>query len=418
MHIILGLFTIGISSLVFGNSEYVRGFNLTEIGNFKYDAAESGEQTAAQNRVDELFALGVRQINLIPRAVMRNPRGVELSPMTPPGDRPQERKRYQRFMNYLHAKGMKVGIRPIFLVVDAQGNTPYIEVLPNGDKKIWWHGNIQPADPNAWFESFKTYLDIYLLIAKLGRADEFTLAAELYSMTVGIEDQWLAHPHGFPGRWLSILNYVRGQLPNTKLMYDVNFTDDKIQTGSLAEFGGELARWRYRLVDLAHPQNEAENLIWKDLVGFWSGLDGIGVDIYRSLATKEQQIPNDYSELVSVLTQTAERYASQIDNTVVQIESVIGKQVPIWFKEVGFRSVEKGFIDPFTYAGPGTLNISHQAAAYEAMFRAFWEPGWDWFRGIVFWDASVSPGLHGSSDKGFSPIGKQETETVIRRYFN
>lgn len=416
---IIGLFISGLfwPGLVWGNADYVRGFNLTEIGSFRYDAQDAGAKTEAQNRVDALYDLGVRQINLVPRAIMRNPRGVELIPITTPSERPEERRRYLRLMSYVHSKGMKVGVRPIFLVVDAQGNTPYIETLPNGEKWIWWHGNIQPGDPNAWFESYKTYLDIYMNIAKLGKADEFTLGAELYSMTVGIEDQWLAHPHGFPGRWLALLTYLKGHLPQAALMYDINFTDDKIQAGSLTEFGGELARWRYRIVDLANPQNESENLIWRDLVNFWSKLDGIGIDVYRSLATKQQAIPTDYSALVEMLTDTASRYASQIDNAIVQIESITGKSTPVWFKEVGYRSVEKGFIDPFTYSGTGKLDVSHQAAAYEAIFRAFWEPGWEWFNGFVFWDASVAPALHGGSDIGFSPLGKSATEGVIRRYF-
>jgi len=400
-------------------AEPVRGFSLTEIDVHKYDALEgSNDKSEAQQVVDQLYNLGVRQINLSPRAVMTHPKKSELVPMTPPDDRAAERRRYLRFINYIHSKGMAVGIRPIFFVVDQHGKTPYVEELSSGEKKIWWHGNIQPEDPNAWFESYKTYLDLYLPVAKIGKVEEFTIGAELYSMTVGIEDQWKKFPYGFPGRWLELLNYVRGKLlPTCRIMYDINFTDDKVEAGGLEQFGGEFARWRYRIVDLANPTSPEENKIWKNLVDFWRGLDAVGIDMYRSLATKTQQTPNRYDDLVGTLQQTSDRYASQIDNALFEIENTVGKKKELILKEIGYRSVEKGFVDPFVYAGVGTLSLEHQAAAYEAIFRSFWKQKWEWFRGIVFWDASVDKKLQGPKDIGFSPIGKEMTEQVLKTYF-
>jgi hypothetical protein len=76
---------------------------------------------------------------------------------------------------------------------------------------------------------------------------------------------------------------------------------------------------------------------------------------------------------------------------------------PVIFKELGFRSVELGFIDPFAYAGSGDVSIQHQAAAYEAYFRSFWEPNWSWFQGLNFWEISLDPSKEGPQDNGFSP---------------
>jgi hypothetical protein len=399
----------------------VAGFTLTEIGDHLYDAStDPAHPTEAQQIVDKLYALGVRHINLSPRAHMTDPRGSTLVPYTPSGPaRSDERRRYLNLMRYIHGKGMTVGIRPIFFVEDANGNVPYRETLADGTVKVWWHGNIQPSNPNAWFESFRTYLDIYMAIAKVGQADEFTLGAELYSMTVGIEDQWLAYPYGFPGRWLELLRYARTQLgARTRIMYDINFTDDKIAGGQLDEFGGEFARWRYRLVDLANPSDPAQRQIWQDLVDFWNGLDAVGIDMYRSLVpARDTPLPPTYDGLVDLLNQGAGQYASQIDNAMFQIMGVTGTQKSLIFKEVGFKSVDHGFFDPFVYSGAGALNVEHQAAAFDATFQSFWTPGWDWFGGIVFWDASVDPALHGANDLGFSPIGKAQTENVLKRYF-
>ncbi len=392
-----------------GSSGYARGMSLTEIDDFKYDAsADPSIQTAAQKTVDALYELGVRQINLTPRARMTDPRGSELTPYTPPAQRAQERQRYGRLISYIHSKGMSVGIRPIFFVVGPDGKTPYVEILPDGTSKNWWHGNIQPHDPNRWFESFKTYLDSYLLIAKANRVEEFTLGAELYSMTVGVEDQWKEYPYGFPAQWLTLLRYAKSQLsPGTRVMYDINFTDDKVAGGDLDRFGGEFERWRYRIVDLRD----------RSLIAFWTELDAVGIDLYRSLATADQVLPASHEALVASLQEASDRYASQIDNALFQIQNTTGVSKDLILKEVGFRSVTRGFVDPFTYAGSGELNIDHQAAAYEAMFNSFWTPGWDWFKGVVLWDTSVNPAMHGPNDIGFSPLGKAATENVLKKFY-
>ena len=197
-------------------------------------------------------------------------------------------------------------------------------------------------------------------------------------------------------------------------MYDINFTDDVISASGITESGGELARWRYRLVDLYDPTNQD----WLEMQRFWLALDAIGIDMYRSLATESAVIPLDYDELVKLLSETSQRYATQLDNTAFDIEVTLNVKKPYILKEIGYRSVDRGFIRPFEYAGSGgALNIMHQAAAYEAIFSTFWAPGWEWFEGIVWWDVSVSPALHGPLDVGFSPLGKKMTEQVIGSYF-
>jgi hypothetical protein len=396
--------------------------NLTEIGGFNYDANDPGQpKTPAQIAVDQMRTIGVRHIVLNPRAMMNDPRGSNIIPMTGSQDRAAERVRYKKLIDYIHAQGMTVGIRPIFFVIGPDGSFPYIEILPNGEKKIWWHGNIQPRDPDAWFQSFKNYLDIYMLIAKINKVEEFTIGAELYSMTVGIEDQWTKQQFGFPSQWLSLLRYTRGKLgKNVRLMYDVNFTDDSNDTaGSAGASGGELERWRYRLVDLARPTNPKEAEIWNDLVSFWKELDAIGIDMYRSLASPTDKVPAKYDDLVKLLRVRADAYAGQLDSAIVEIDATINHRSRIMMKEVGFRSATNAFVDPFNYAtGKGTPNIDHQAAAYEAVLKAFWSPSFPWFFGATFWDVSANPSLKGAMDTGFSPLDKAHTESVLKAFFD
>ena len=240
-------------------------------------------------------------------------------------------------------------------------------------------------------------------------------------MTVGIEDQWKEHPFGFPKRWLELLRYVRSKLGSkVRIMYDINFTDDSVSTsGNLSALGGELERWRYRIVDLANPENDAELETWQNLVSFWKELDAIGIDMYRSLAGKKDIIPTEYNELVDFLQVRADEYALQMDTALAEIEFTIDSTQMMIFKEAGFRSVDKGFINPFEYeTGAGEYNEEHQAASYEALRRAFWQPGFHWFQGASFWDVSVSPMRNsGPGNTGFSPVGKPLTTRVLREIF-
>jgi len=420
LYLLIGIL-IGMQNSFADTKTWVRGMNLTEQGDFHYDAANGPEKTPAQIAVDQIQQLGANHIVLNPRATMNDPKGNDIFPMTSVGARSEERSRYKRLIDYIHSKGMTVGIRPIFFVVKPDGTFPYVETLPDGSKKIWWHGNIQPNDPNHWFESFKSYLDIYLLMAKLNHVEEFTLGAELYSMTVGIEDQWETYPFGFPGRWMDLLHYARKKLDSkTRIMYDINFTDDSVNSGGINASGGEFERWRYRLVDLANPTDEKQKQIWQDLVNFWSELDAIGIDMYRSLASKTDIIPPLLNDLIPFLQTRSDEFAGQMDTAVAAIDGVTGKSSKIFFKEVGFRSMEGSFIDPFNYEnGIGKYNEMHQAGAFSALFRSFWKPNFSWFNGGVFWDVSVDPVRNiGAGDTGFSPIGKPQTEKVIQEIFS
>lgn len=398
----------------------VKGFTLTEIGSHVYDASlDAAAKTEAQLIVDRLFEMGVRHINLSPRATMNDPRQSFVVPMVPAELASDERARYLRLIQYIKSKGMSVGIRPIFFVIDANGNIPFIEILPSGGEKVWWHGNIQPADPVAWFASFGTYLERYMEIANAGQIEEFTIGAELQSLTVGIgQSEWATNPFGFPGEWLKLLARARQLLPaTTRVMYDINYTDDEIFSSGVAEFGGELIVWRQRLVDFASPADPGLNQNWKDLVDFWKSLDAVGIDMYRSLAQEGDVIPTEYAALLQLLRNNASVFAAQIDELLGKIALVTAVKKDVVIKELGFRSVEKGFIEPFNYAGPGILNIAHQAAAFESVLSTFQSPRYEWFKGVVFWDASVDLDRHGPLDSGFSPVGKDLTEAVLRRFF-
>jgi hypothetical protein len=417
-----------LSSTAFADSNVqFKGFNLTELDGFVYEANLSAqndsEKTNAQIAVDEMKRLGANTVVLNPKAFMTSCKSnvVEFNTYI---TRYHKNLRgmisnYKNLIRYIKSQGMKVGIRPnLYLVEDLEN----LNIIMSG----CWHGNIKPSDPNAWFQSFNSYVVSLAKNFKNDGIDQFTIGAELYSVTVGIEDQWKEYPYGFPAQWNEILRNVRAEIPNAVIMYDINFTDQKAGSGGIGRLGGELERWRYRLVDLA-PSNkpnlgEDQRKIWEELVAFWSGLDAIGIDMYRSLATNKDKasLPKDYDQLVNVLASKAGEYAAQLDQALLEIETTINVSKPIVFKEVGYKSKDYGFINPFEYAAPNVkVNIAHQAAGTQAFLRAFWNKGnYPWFDGVVFWDVSVNPALKGVDDGGFSPIGKKQTEDILIKYFS
>jgi len=419
------LFLMALALAPAAVADLVKGFSLTEIWNndassttvsaSKYDAnLEPGaNKTDAQKTIDRLYNIGVRRINLSPQAHMRNPKQSFVKPSTV--DIPEEIARMKKLIAYIHGKGMSIGIRPILFLLNKNGQPGITLPEPDGKSKYWWHGNIQPRNVDLWFEHYRTYLSNYYPLAKEPGVEEFSIGSELYSMTCGLEKEWEKEKYGFPRHWAETLREAKKNIPaHVTIMYDINFTDDSAQDVDISRNGGEWARWVYRLT-----MTEVEPDPF--LVEFWNGLGAIGIDNYRSLVREAdlQDVPTDYAELVDLLESNAGLYANQIRVDLDKISERLRSPVKdVVLKEIGYTSSDNGFYKPFEFAGKkGTLNLMHQAAAYEATMRAFWKPGFKWLKGIVFWDASVSQGLHGKNDVGFSPLGKPETEKVIHDYW-
>lgn len=391
---------------------FIQGINLSDTASFPYDAGSSFwvDKTYAVLAVERIKAAGFKHIILNPKAVMKSPFANEVLPMTAPDKRKIEAERYKRLIKYIHEQGMTVGIRPIFFVVNAQGEPKYVY-----NNKIWWHGVIEPQDPKKWFVSFRDYLSIYMKIAKEMNVEEFTLGAELNTLTTGLYGAWKEYPRGVPELFVDLIQYARTQLPEKcRIMYDINFTDQINREEGPNVFGGELERWRYLLVD----KQDANDPKWQALVQFWKEIDVFGLDFYRGFARSSDAIPADDTKLLQLLTKYASGYASQLDTILAEIEATVGISKKVMFKEVGFRSGEKAFVHPYYYESKAEpLNLKHQAIAYEAFFQAFWVPQWSWFGGVNFWDAGTEPTRYGIKDNGFSPLGKPMTEAVLKKYF-
>jgi hypothetical protein len=406
----------------FAEAQQVRAFTLTQIRGYPYKADSTGRtKTAAQKAVDAIKALGANHVVLTPEAYMADREATLIKPVFMESNLSAERRNYIDLIQYIYSQGMTVGIRPI-LLVDSKAREK--------DPSVW-HGNIRPRDVQAWFDSMRTYLDFYVgVIRAVNRQNlivtEFTVAAELFSMTVGTELLWPEQPYGFPREWTILINDIKDKLKRNsggqvRVMYDINYTDASENDDGTGAWGGELERWRYRLVDLGPGSRLYESKAevrhaWAQLKGLWDSIDVVGIDNYRSLSPKNAAYPDDFDSLIVHLGRLAEQHARDIDNALFDIENAVGYPKQIILKEIGYKSCTGCFSDPFVYDDPRLeVNIMHQAAAYQAIFNAFVKPRWAWFMGVSFWDVSTNPMRAGSSDPGFSPIGKNLTEEVIRK---
>jgi hypothetical protein len=319
------------------------------------------------------------------------------------------------FIKWTREQNLTVQIRPIlFVVKELQGLTPYTSE-ENGKTINWWHGNIQPSDPLAWFKSLKEYHDIYLNIASEANIEFYTIGAELYSMSVGIQGEWPQYPVGFAKEWNHFLSYARTKLPShTLIMYDVTYTDATVtESSGLTTTGGEFARWHSRLMSSEHNHD------WFELKKFWESVDLIGIDMYRSLAAENDRLPKDYNQLVKTLQTRTDRYANEVSSALMEIELTLDIEKTVMFKEVGFRSSENALVNPFVYDNPNEkINLDNQAAAYQAFINSFFVNQQDWLKGVAFWDISIGGKRQGEKDAGFTPLGKKKSEAIIIDFFD
>lgn len=384
------------------------GFHITEEGE-PYSYSSALQTDHGFKLIDEAHRLGGKVIMFNVRAHMIGPKSYQISPAVKNID--AEIKGLQRLIQHAKSYNMKIGLRPIVLVLGPHGEFPYQE----GDH-LWWHGNIRPEKPDQWVKSFAQFIDLYLSRLSPNDLDIITLGSELQSMMVGVGDTESAFRIGVPELWLPLIKKTKAQFPRALITYDINFSETNVVLTQ--SVGGEFERWKYGLTELKKTSSGTLQKKHKALLEIWKTLDFIGLDFYRYLARSKKQLPTEFIPLAETLSTTAALHATQIDNNLFEIESSIDFSQKLLIKEVGYKSTTYCFINPAAYTDPGQgVNIMHQAAAYKAIADAIIKPEWSWYQGIHLWDLSMTPGKMGPLDSGFSPIGKELTEKIILENF-
>ncbi|HEX5267856.1 MAG TPA: hypothetical protein VFW24_13900 [Acidimicrobiales bacterium] len=240
--------------------------------------------------------------------------------------------------------GMRVILVPIFYCGTCEGG---------------WRGTAQPSDVNAWFNSYRLFIDHYATLAQQNGVSTMFAGSEMDSL----ESQ--------TAQWQQVISEAR------------------------QHFSGQIG----------YEQN------W-DVLGsahFLDAVDIVGVSAYFPL--DDGQSPS----LASLVGDWSNSHASAYKgrNWVANLASFArstGK--PILFGEVGYMSSDYAGRQPFLNY-QSTINWQLQSDLYQALLETF--EGQSWWAGAVWWEWYIPS--NGNTDDTRTPRGKT-AETLIQHWYH
>ncbi len=143
---------------------------------------------------------------------------------------------------------------------------------------------------------------------------------------------------------------------------------------------------------------------WNEYEKFqhWSKLDFIGIDAYFPVADAAEP--------------GVEEIVKGWDKHFTGIKKFqAAKKIPVLFTEYGYRSVEYCGKEPWVADRKGTVNLTAQQNAFEALYRRF--AGETWFAGGFIWKWHArDERAGGENNNDFTPQHKP-VETVIKKWY-
>ena len=388
--------------------------NIITYKSLGYTVDESAEQGLRVRRLlTRLQILGIDTVIFNFRGHMVTGYSNEVFSTVPRELWADEERELEKTVRFAQSLGLKVAFRPILLVIGPKGEFPYEE---NG--RYWWHGVIRPTEPAKWFESYFYFHEHYLKMAAKWNVAWYSVGAEMHSLTSGMGSRDLSWRFGYPQLWTELLEKARDIVgTQVQLTYGINYTDQYVQENGERTWGGEFEQWRYHLVEkMDSPEGKMHQKQLRDL---WRSLDFIGIDFYRALGSESTVYPKDFLQLSQMLAGQMASYEPQLSRTMSRVNAVTQSAKQLAIQEVGYRSVEKGFVSPYLYEDDKTpINYMHQAAAWQAFLNIIWRPSLSWFRGVGIWQVLVDEDADLAINGGFSPLGKDITEAVLAPYFS
>jgi hypothetical protein len=379
---------------------------------FRVDETAQGQRV--QRLLQKIKNLGIDTVIFNFRGKMIGGTTNVVTSVVPTELQREEEYHLEATIHFAKSIGLKVAFRPILLVVGPHGEFPY----EDEEGTLWWHGVIKPNDPQKWFRSFYEYHERYLKIAARTEAVWYSIGAEMHSLTSGLGSRNPPMRFGRPDLWLQLVYRARAVLgPQVKITYGANYTDQYVLENGVRTWGGEFEQWRHDITFDAHTDQEI--LHQQYLRNFWNQLDFIGLDYYRALGSADKDYPARYDELIKVLTPFSYQYSLNLHNALTQMNHAATSLKSLAIQEVGYRSVEKCFVSPYLYEdGHTPINYQHQAAAWDALLMSLWNPQTPWMKSIGIWQVLVDEDTDTTINGGFSPLGKDPAEQVLKKYFN
>lgn len=302
--------------------------------NYQHGGARGyGTETSAAT-LRELRELGVRWVSLTPFGFMRSLEASEVGLATA---RPEAENdaRMEREIRAAHALGLRVFLKPHVWIAGGA-----------------WRGDLRPADPDAWWQSYRAFTLHYARMA--ARLDVAMLC-------VGVE-----LPTEDAARWRALIRDVRE-------VYD-----------------GELTF--------------AANWDRVDDVAFWPALDHVGVQLYpplaRGLGAEEEAMRAALDRRLDGLERIAARAGRPLLITEVGYKAIEGTEVHPheWPERLGRPRVSE----------------EAQARAYRRLFASI--SGRERVSGLYLWKWFTDPTTDEEGPHGFSPRDKLAEAVVRTAY--
>lgn len=221
-----------------------------------------------------------------------------------------------------------------------------------------WEADIDPTDRAGWFAAYGNILLHYATLAQENSVEQLVMGNELTQMTT-----YTSNPDN-TAEWEKMIPAVRA-LYHGSLTYNANW-------------GGD------------YSSDE------KDHIGFWQDLDIVGISAYFNLR-------NDR------LASWSQWNASDI----APFYQKYGK--PIVFTEIGYRSVDDAYAEPWNYTlGNGQANTREQADDYTALFQ-YWN-NYSYMQGFNLWNWDTNPNAGGPNNANYT-VQNKPAQTIVSNWF-
>ncbi len=223
-----------------------------------------------------------------------------------------------------------------------------------------WRAMINPGDANAFFASYTAMMNHYADLASQQGVLGLCVGAELISMS---------NNPAYDSRWRTLIGGIRARFGGT-LTYSANW-------------GGEGFTEEY-------PK-----------IPFWDALDQLGISAYFELSG------NTTPSVQSLNASWANWKATKI----APFQQRWNK--PVFFTEVGYRSVDGAARQPWNWDASGSLDTQEQVDCYESLFQTWGSV--PWFVGAAFWQWDTNANVSGTSTD--YPIQNKPAYGTMRNWF-
>jgi hypothetical protein len=231
---------------------------------------------------------------------------------------------------------------------------PYIDRNDGG-----WRGELTPTSVDAWFASYRNFILPLAKLAKTYGVRGFIIGSELKTLSP------------YASYWKNLVAAARRRFKGF-ITYQANWDE-------------------YRRVS------------------WWNVLDAIDISAY---------FPLNYNNTYSVRGLMAGWRGGAGPNWFAQIKALHKKfRLPVFFGELGYRTVAGGAIRPWDTKLPGAYSEEAQRQAYQATFKTWFKV--PWFRGFDWWyfpqNYFVNPPRPGTKGGGHVPA-PPAAKTIKRWY--